>query len=314
MEKIIPSPVVVLGGLNSDYLVHGTALPRPGETVDGTAFESGPGGKGANQAVAVARIGAHVTMLGCVGTDERGRRLLDALTGEGVAIDRIVHDRDAQTGAAVIMVGADGEKQIMAFPGANRRLTVERIREQSDTIERARLLLTQLECPLDSTIAAIRIAFGQGIPVVLDTAPALQLPMELYPLLHTIRSNSTEAEALTGIEVRDRTSARLAAREYLRRGARTAIVQAGDEGDLLLEHGRETWLPRRDVERVDATGAGDAFIGAFAAMLAEGCPVAEAGRFASAAAALATTKLGAQAALPTREAVERLLGSDTLSL
>lgn len=306
--------IVVLGGLNSDYMIQSTALPRPGETIEGRSFEYVPGGKGANQAVAAARIGASVTMLGSVGEDERGERLLDMLATEGVETNRIIRNKDEQTGAAVIMVGGDGEKQIMTFPGANRRLAVGDVRRWADTIGQAQVLLTQLECPLDSTIMAIRIASERHIPVVLDTAPAFHLPIDLYPLLHTIRSNSTEAETLTGIRVCSRESARRAAQEYLNRGAQRAIVQGGDEGDLLLEQDREIWLPRHNVERVDATGAGDAFIGTFAVMLAEGRPAAEAGRFASAAAALATTRLGAQAALPTRESVTALLESDTLPL
>jgi ribokinase len=204
-------------------------------------------------------------------------------------------------------VGASGEKQILSAAGANARLTAAFVRDAADLLRSARVVLCQLGVPLEAVMEAVRIGRAAGARVVLDPGPPAPLPDELIACLDLIRPNTSEAQVLTGIRVCDRDSARAAARDLLRRGARAAAVQAGEQGDVLLWEGGELWLPRFEVERVDATGAGDAFASALAVRLAEGAPLPEAGRFASAAAALATTVLGAQASLPRRNAVLALL-------
>jgi ribokinase len=299
--------VAVVGKANIDYLVRGPRLPVPGQSVNGDVFQEAAGGKGANQAVGAARLGARVSLVARVGRDARGDAVLAALRDEGVGTRQVTRDPEEPTGIALCQVGASGEKQILSAAGANARLTAQCVRDAADVLRSARVVLCQLGVPLEAVAEAVRIGRAAGARVVLDPGPPAPLPDELIACLDLIRPNTSEAHILTGIRVCDRDSARAAARDLLRRGARAAAVQAGEHGDVLLWEGGEVWLPRFRVERVDATGAGDAFASALAVQLAEGAPLPEAGRFASAAAALATTVLGAQASLPRRDAVLALL-------
>lgn len=307
MGPEIEFDIVVVGGINTDFLARGQELPGPGATVEGTEFQEAPGGKGANQAVAAARLGARVAMLARVGRDERGESSVRALVAEGVDCRFVVRDTTVQTGSAVIQVAESGQKQILAVPGANARMAPGDLAAATPALGRARVLLTQLEVPVEVVLAAARLARAGGARVVLDPAPPRPLPDDLFPLLDVVRPNAGEAAALTGLTVRDRDSARRAAEALLARGAGAAAVQAGEEGDLLVWRGGERWLPRLPVESVDATGAGDAFAAALAVMLAQGRSLADAAEFANAAAALATTRVGAQAGLPRRPEVEALL-------
>jgi ribokinase len=299
--------IVVVGGINSDYLVRGKQLPKSGQTLPGQTFHDAPGGKGANQAVAVARLGCRVTMIARVGADRRGDELLQSLKDEGVDVSYVQRDGKEPTGAAVIMVDAQGDKQILAAEGANRRCVPDDVAAAVPALRSTKVMLAQLEVPLETVLAAAIEAQQEGAKVVLDPAPAIPLPDELLRLVDVIRPNSSEAQVLTGIEVVDFALAREAARSLRKRGAAAACVQAGERGDLLVWEGGELELPRFQVKRVDATGAGDAFAAALAVSLAEGKPLPESGRFASAAAALATTVLGAQAGLPRKDAVLELL-------
>jgi ribokinase len=301
------SDVIVIGGVNTDYVIRGERLPHPGETLQGELFQEGPGGKGANQAVAIARLGCRVELIARLGNDERGEILLRQLGDEGVDVSRVRRDREAPTGVALIMVDRSGEKQILTALGANRRLTETDIQKVKDRIQSAKVLLTQLEVPLPTVTLGFRLARAAGVKTVLDPAPAVPLSEVLLQLVDVIRPNASEAETLTGVPVRDRSSAAAAARNLLDRGVRGVIVQAGDAGDLLLTPDDEQFLPRYSVESVDATGAGDAFAAALAAGLAEGHPLTEAAKMGSAAAALATTKLGAQAGLPRRAELMRFM-------
>lgn len=301
--------IIVLGGINTDYMIRGAALPHAGETRDGEGFEEGPGGKGANQAIAAARLGATVAMIGCVGTESRADRAIAALEASGVSTLNVKRNAGAPTGVALIMVGGNGEKQIMVSPGANRKLTIADVQQAAGVIHQARVLLCQLETPTECVMEAMQIANKSGVRVVLDTAPASSLPQQIYPLIYCIRSNSAEASALTGIQVHDVDSARAAAKEYLRRGVQAAVVQAGSQGNLYVWDDGECMLPLLMVRSIDATGAGDALSAALAVSLADGLTLAEAGPFANAAAALATTVLGAQAGLPKREGVVELMSS-----
>jgi len=299
--------VIVVGGANFDYLVRGPKLPTPGETIDGKEFHEGPGGKGANQAVAAARLGARVAMVARVGSDSRGKATVENLNADNVDTRFIQRDESTPTGVALIMVNEEGRKQIMTSPGANHRLTVADVDAAVSAIREARVLLTQLEVPLDVVMHALKIAKEAGVHTVLDPAPAVPLTKELLRLVDVIRPNAAEAGILTGNSVHDRASARRAAWFLLDHGAGAVTMDAGSGGNLLELREGEIWLPRIEVKTVDATGAGDAFAGALAVMLAEGHCIEEAGRFANAAAALSTTMLGAQAGLPRREAVVQLL-------
>jgi ribokinase len=296
--------VVVAGGANFDYLVISDGLPKPGETVSAHGFREAPGGKGANQAVAAARMGAKVALIGRVGADDRGEIIRERLVDEGVDLGGLFADPHAHTGIALITVGGRGEKQIAADLAANQRLSREDISRSAKLLSSTRVLLVQLEIPLEAVFAAIAIAKASGAEILLDPAPAIPLPEVIFRELDLIRPNASEAEVLTGVHVSDRRSARRAAKILLERGARAVCVQAGDEGDLLVQAERdELFLPRYEIESVDATGAGDAFMGVLAAMRAQGLSLAEAAKHASAAAALKTTRVGAQAGLPSREAL-----------
>ncbi len=300
--------LVVVGGVDTDYLVCGPRLPTPGQTVQGDVFLEGPGGKGANQAVAAARLGARVALVARLGRDARGAAVLAHLSEEGVDTRHVTYDAEAVTGAALVHVDERGRKQILAALGANRRLTTADVRA-AEAIRAARVLLAPLEVPLDSVWAALRIARAAGARTVLDPAPPAHLPDELLRLVDVIKPNRHEAEYLTGVDPRDRASALAVARRLLERGVGGVAVQVGDTGNLIVTHEGERWLPHLPVRAVDSTGAGDAFAAGLAVGMAEGRSALEAGPLASAAAALATTALGAQTGLPRRADVQALLAA-----
>lgn len=299
--------VVVVGGANIDYLIRGSKLPEPGETIDGEEFLIACGGKGANQAVAARRLGARAAFVGRLGADQQARDVAKNFRRERVDISRVQLDRGRSTGAALIMVDACAEKKILVAPGANRYVSVADINRAKALVQKTRVLLVQFEIPMRAVLAAAQLAHAAGARVVVDPAPAAKPPAALMKLVDFIRPNSSEAEALTGIKVRNRATARKAAQALLSRGIQAVAVQAGNEGDLLVWRDGEGLFPRLKVRSVDATGAGDAFAAAISVALAEGRTYREAGAFANAAAALTTTKFGAQTALPNRRDVLRLM-------
>jgi ribokinase len=302
--------VIVIGGLNTDFMARGRSLPRPGETKDGETFFIGPGGKGANQAVAIARLGARVALMGAVGDDDRGRALVEVVRAEGVNVEHIRRIDTTPSGAAVIHVDERAQKQIFAVPGANHSLTVAHVRDAFAAIAGggANVVLAQLEVPLECVDTAFRWARENGAKTVLDPAPAVPLSDTLLGMVDVLKPNGAEAGVLTGARVEDRQSARAAARKLLARGAGAVAIAAGDEGNLLVTADGEHWMPRIKVNAVDATGAGDAFAGTLATYLARGRTLVDAATFANAAAALKTTKMGAQAGLPREEEILALLG------
>jgi ribokinase len=300
--------IVVVGGAYTDYVVRGPALPAPGETVRGKDFLILPGGKGANQAVAAARLGPHrIAFLGRVGNDDRGNEIIQQFQVEHVDTRYMVRDSSLPTGISLIQANEQGRKQMMVALSASQALTVDDVKRASAAITSTRILLTQLEVPPETALAAIRLARESGAKVIFDPAPAASVPGEFFPLIDVIKPDAKEAATLTGIHVTDRDTARAAAHTLMQRGALAVVVQAGSQGDLAVWNGSERWLPRIPVKAVDATGAGDTLAGALAVALVEGRSLDEAGPFASAAAALATTKLGARPALPYRQQVEELL-------
>jgi ribokinase len=299
-----PAEIVVVGGANYDYLVRAARLPAPGDTVQGDIIDEAPGGKGANQAIAAARLGARVAFVGRLGSDERGERLLAGFQRDHVQTALIIREATAPTGVALIHVDAAGEKQIVAVPGANALLTPDDVHAAEKVIRGARLLLLQLEVPLETVRAAAQIARSAGVRVLLDPAPPMRVPEDVLSAVDFIKPNANEAQVLTGIPVTDRDSARLAAQQLLARGVGAVAIAAGEHGTLAVWPEGEQWLPRLSVKSIDATGAGDAFAGALGVALAEGQSFAAACTFANAAAALATTIVGAQAGMPSRAAVE----------
>jgi ribokinase len=290
--------VIIAGSINVDLIVGVPTLPAAGETVLGDRFVQQSGGKSANQAVAAARVGAAVTMLGAVGADDLGRSALAGLGAAGVDTSRCRVVEDTHTGLALIVVDERGENQIAVASGANARLDQEVIRAQTADLTPApgSVCLIGFEVADDAVLAAARWAGGHGLRLLVNPAPARPLDRELLALGPILTPNETEAEALSG--ERDPEAAAVALAE---RSGAPVIVTLGAQGALLYEDGTAERLPALSVEPVDTTGAGDALNGILAAELARGAGLREALRWALAGASLKTTKPGAQAGLPSRE-------------
>ena len=292
--------IVVLGSTNTDMTVHGRRLPVAGETVSGGTFLMAPGGKGANQAVAVARLAARpraCTFIAKVGDDLFGRDTALRLKREGVDA-RLVVDRKTPSGTALILVDAKGQNVISVALGANGTLSPADVAPLRKEIEGAAALLLQLETPIETVLAAAQWAHAAGVPVVLNPAPAAKLPKALYACLDWITPNETEAELLTGVPVTDAASAGRAASVLRRRGVKNVLVTMGARGCYCDACGR--LFPCRKAKAVDCVAAGDTFNGAFVVALAEGRAVAEAIDFAQKAAAISVTRHGAQPSVPFR--------------
>ncbi len=300
--------VVVLGGINMDLIGVTPRLPAPGETVMGNHFYTAPGGKGANQAVAAARMGAHVRMVGRVGDDVFGPPMLDDLKGYGIDTSGISVDPDHASGIAMILLDGERQNYIIAIYGANMQCGEPELAAVERALDGADALMLQLETPYETSLRAARLANEMGVRVVWDPAPPLGLPPEAFAALDIVTPNQTEAEALTGIPVSDVESAHTAASALLEAGASIAIVKLGEDGACYATAEDRGHVPSHEVEASDTVAAGDAFGGAFTVALAEGRSVAEAARYGTAAGALAVTKAGAQEAMPTRAEVEALIG------
>lgn len=299
--------VVVVGGASTDFVAYGPCLPGAGDELNGEEFRQLPGGKGANQAVAVARLGGSVALIARMGMDQRGDAILQHLRQEGVDSRGCVRDAEAPTGAILLMVDHEGTKQTLTVPGATSRLSEEDIAHSEDVIREAMLLLVQCEPPLPTVLCAIASAHRLGRKVFLDAGHPESLPNDVWKQIYLVRMNAREAAALTAVKVTEAKTARRAARYCFERGVQVVAIEAGTEGNLLMWHGGEVLLPTIRVRTIDRTGAGDAFIAALAVAMVEGQPWEQAGWSANAAAALTTTELGAAPGLPTREDVQALL-------
>ena len=301
--------LLVIGSINMDLVVKSDQLPRPGETLMGTSMETIPGGKGANQAVAAARLGAGVTMIGAVGNDGYGPALLDGLRKESINVDHVAVEDGVSSGVAIIHVDKSGENTISVVPGSNASLTRDTVQSRKEQIAGSDMVLLQLEVPMDTIEEAITVAKAEDTPVILDPAPA---PAGVFPdLLYNVdvlTPNQSETLALTGIRVVDRASATLAGLVLIDRGARYVVIKAGELGAYIITSGSEAFhIPVYPSSVVDTTAAGDAFSAALALALAEGKPLVEATRWACAAGSIAVSRAGAQPAMPRREEVDAMV-------
>ncbi len=296
--------VVVLGSLNMDLVVRTAHIPHPGETVHGTDFVTVPGGKGANQAAAAARLGAQVAMLGRVGADAFGEAMLANLRAQGVETTYIQHDPAAPSGTALITVDAQGENTIVVAPGANGQVNLGDMKRARPLLAQAYLLIMQFEIPLEVVRAAIRLAVELGVRVILNPAPAYRVEPSFLQGVYCLVVNETEAQALTDVIVDSPATAEHAARALRALGASIAIVTLGAQGALVVSEAEALHVPARRVTVVDTTAAGDAFIGGLAAAFLRDLPLAQAVRYATCAGTLATTVLGAQTSLPTAAQVD----------
>ncbi|XXF10482.1 ribokinase [Pseudomonas sp. D2-3] len=293
--------VVVVGSLNMDLIVRTPRFPVGGETLSGHGFATAAGGKGANQAVAAARLGAKVAMVGCLGDDANGAELRAGLLAEGIDCSAVATVPGVATGIATILVDDAGQNAIVIAAGGNGEMTAERLADHDGLLEAADIVIAQLEVPMATVEATLARAHALGRTVILNPAPAVgPLPESWYSLIDYLIPNESEAALLTGIAVDSPQSALQAAEKLLASGARRVLITLGSQGVFYADGERHLHLPVEPVVAVDTTAAGDTFVGGFAAGLAEGMPLESAIRLGQQAAALAVTRPGAQPSIPHR--------------
>ncbi|RRW68132.1 ribokinase [Pantoea dispersa] len=299
--------LAVLGSINADHILNLAHFPRPGETVIGKQYQVAFGGKGANQAVAAGRAGADIAFIACVGADDIGERIRQQLQQDQIDTAPVETVAQEATGVAMIFVNGEGENNIGIYSGANAALTPACVERHQQVIRSADALLMQLESPLDSVLAAARIARASHTQMILNPAPATQLSDELLALIDIITPNETEAEILTGIAVNDDDDAARAAQALHAKGIDTVLITLGRRGVWLSEQGQGQRIPGFSVQAVDTIAAGDTFNGAFITARLEGVAMQDAVRFAHAAAAIAVTRPGAQPSVPWRTEIDAFL-------
>lgn len=299
--------LVVLGSINADHILNLETFPTPGETVTGNQYQVAFGGKGANQAVAAGRSGANIAFIACTGDDDTGERVRKQLASDNIDIAPVSVVEGESTGVALIFVNAEGENVIGIHAGANAALTTERVEAQREIIAGAAALLIQLESPVESVLAAAKIAQENHTSVVLNPAPARVLSDELLALVDIITPNETEAEKLTGIRVETDDDAARAAKALHDKGIGTVIITLGSRGVWASVNGEGRRVPGFKVKAIDTIAAGDTFNGALVTALLEGKAMDDAIRFAHAAAAIAVTRKGAQPSVPWRKEIDEFL-------
>lgn len=305
--------LVVLGSVNADHVLQVPSFPRPGETLHGHSYRVIPGGKGANQAVAAARLGADIVFIACVGNDNFGLQIRETFAREGMNNESVMIEDNMPTGIAMIQVAATGENSICISAEANGCLTPARLVPYHHLIEQADTLLMQLETPMETIEAAAKLAKQAGTRVVLNPAPAQSLSDDLLQHLDMITPNETEAEILTGIKVEKIASAQRAADVLHTKGIQQVMITLGSQGVWLSENGKGRQVPGFRVEAKDTTAAGDTFNGALLTAMQEGREMEDAIRFAHAAAAISVTRMGAQTSIPHRREVEAFLWNTSKS-
>jgi ribokinase len=298
--------IVVIGSLNMDLVVKTERMPAPGETVRGQGLQTIPGGKGANQAAAIVLMGGTVAMIGRVGGDAFGPRLIENLAEKGVKTSRILQASDAATGIAMILVDAHGQNSIVIAAGANGQVSPQDIDACDPLLRQSDYLVLQFEIPLETVAYAIEKAARYGLKVVLNPAPAMAFSRELLKGIQYLVPNESEAQLLTGLPVVDAPSAERAARLLKSQGADTVIITLGEKGVLAVNDAETLHAPALKVNAVDTTAAGDAFIGGLVVALSHGLALKEALRYANCAGAIAVTRFGAQTSLPSAVEVQAL--------
>lgn len=300
--------IIVAGSSNIDMTAYVKTLPRPGETIGNGRFLQANGGKGANQAVAAARLGGDVVFLTCVGDDMQGRMLKEVFASDGIHTEYMKFSATSPTGTALIFVADDGENCIAVAPGANGELLPEDIDAAADAFSGASWLLLQLEVPLKTVFHAVDVAYEKGIKVILNPAPISgTIPQEVLRKLWLITPNETEAEKLTGIKIDSEGNAYRASEALLAQGVQNVIVTLGSTGSVICNASSREFVPARKVEAVDTVGAGDVYNGALVTALSEGKSLPEAALFATLASSIAVTRPGAQTGVPHRPEVDALL-------
>ncbi|MBN2275176.1 MAG: ribokinase [Bacteroidales bacterium] len=299
--------ITVVGSSNADMIIKVPRLPVAGETVMGGNFSVALGGKGANQAVAAARMGGNVTFIGRFGDDVFGKQALNGLKEDGINTDLTVIDSSVPTGIAEIMVDDEGRNIIAVAPGANQNLCENDIANAQKAILASDILLLQMEVPMQTVRFSAKLAFSNNIRVILNPAPAHPLDDELLGYISVLTPNKLEAETLTGISITDERSVELAGRILLERGLMRVIITLGEKGSMVIDNGGAEHVPAFRIKSIDTTAASDVFNGALAVALSEGKNFYESVRFANAAAAISATRLGAQPSIPGRDEVMEML-------
>lgn len=296
--------ITVIGSSNTDMVIKTTKLPAPGETILGGKFLMNPGGKGANQAVAAARLGGNVTFVSKTGNDIFGKQSLILFEKEGINTKYVTTDAKNPSGVALITVDAKAENCIVVAPGSNGTLSKKDIDAAKGEIKTSSIMLLQLETPVDTVVYAAKTGSESGCKVVLNPAPAQKLPDAVYKYLYLITPNETEIEILTGVKVKNITSAQEASRELLKKGVKNVIITMGSKGAFLFNKDESKLIPTEKVTAVDTTAAGDVFNGALCVALAEGKKLNEAIAFGNKAAAISVTRMGAQSSAPYRKEIK----------
>jgi ribokinase len=299
--------ITVVGSLNMDLVTYTSRMPAAGETIIGKSFRQIPGGKGANQADAIAKLGAEVKMIGCVGCDGMGTALLDSLRNDGVDVTMVKRVDGISTGIASITVDSSGSNSIIVVPGANGRLSIEDLQASLEAIENSEIVVAQLEVPIETVRFAIKTAKQLGKLTILNPAPATELEDEFLSNVDILVPNETELELLSGIRIHNEAELERAAQLLINKGVQELIVTLGSKGCVHLNKSGSKAYPAYKVDAIDTTAAGDSFIGALAAAISEGKTLEEAIRFATAVGALTVTKEGAQSSLPFRKEVEAFI-------
>ncbi|OGU74267.1 MAG: ribokinase [Ignavibacteria bacterium RBG_16_34_14] len=290
--------VLVIGSANMDLVVFVEKFPQPGETIFGKKIEMFPGGKGANQAVCCAKLGAKTFFVGKMGNDDFRKRLTSNMENEGVIIDHLFIDENESTGTALITVDGKGENEIVVISGSNMKLSQEDIKSKKEIFKNVKVVITQLEIPTEAVLETAKAANENGNIFILNPAPAQELPEKLLSMVDYLTPNETELELLSGLCVKDLKSIELASEVLLKKGVKNVIVTLGEKGAYLINKKRKEIFPANKVNVIDSTGAGDAFNGALAFALSKGEEPGKAIKFANSVASYSVTKMGAQSSIP----------------